>query len=165
VVEFMAKKLLKFICQYQPCEKKENFIDLPEDEAKRTRWLIYCGNCGRVVMTKKEIEKEANGSTWLPCVEYNGPGGKLTRGPIPNDELGNSWGDPTGGNLSEEEFMKKYNINPRVDWCRRKRLDASSHPSYNKICSDINNRKLGPIEYVPLDPIINHDEYKPEILR
>lgn len=125
----MPTDLYKFKCQYGLCGK-EISVELPESSV-RTKLIIYCPCCGRAVQTEATIEIK-QGTSWLPCIDYTGPGSKLTSGPVPDDIYGVAWGEPDSNkNISENEFINKYKINPRIEWCNRQ--DRSS---YGKMCKD-----------------------------
>lgn len=155
----MAEGLLKFTCKNAICEKKENFVELPESEAKRTKWLLYCGNCGFVVQTKGEVKAGDDGKKWLPCIDYTGPMSQQTRGPVPDGRGGYVWGAPdSNDNLSEEDFIQQFRINPRKEWCRRSNKNNS-----HSICKDSGIQKIKPVEYRVPDAISGHHHHKPEI--
>jgi hypothetical protein len=139
----MANKLYNFRCKYDACPDKDNFVELPEGESKRTEYLLYCSTCGRVVMSgKKEPFIDNFKAAWLPCIPYTGSEVDVTTGPVPDDLLGVKWGDASGGNLSEVEFMRQHGINPRVEWCFRKKAD---HPLYKAICKG--KGQIKPVKY------------------
>lgn len=156
----MAKELLKFTCQNAICEKRDNFVELPESEAKRTKWLLYCGNCGHVVETKKEVKKGDDGKKWLPCIDYTGPMSQQTRGPVPDPKGGYVWGAPASNeSISEKKFIENFHVNPRIEWCRRSDKNKS-HP----VCKFVGDREeIKPVEYSVPDPIIGRHTHTPEI--
>lgn len=128
--QFMANKLYYFTCLNRACEDRENYVELPDGEYKRTKFLLFCANCG--VCLVSDADRDAlisEGKSWLPCIPFTGPGARMTRGPVPDELEGYRWGDPSGNaNLTEKEFMNRYGINPRVDWCRR------THHANRDIC-------------------------------
>ena len=124
----------------------ENLVDISESDAINAKFVLYCSKCGRVVETKKTIEKDVLGDTWLPCIEYTGMGSIMTTGPIQAGTAGLLWGDPGGGSISEEEFIRKHGINPRIDWCNRYKKNRKNHPLYDTICGKA-IRSIQPIVY------------------
>lgn len=155
----MEKILMKFTCTNKSCKVQDNFVELTEVDATRAKWLLYCGNCGQVYMTKQQVLVD-QGKKWLPCIDYKGSASNLTRGPVPDSKGGIAWGVAGGvENISEEEFMERYAINPRIDWCKRSK--RSDHPSYDQICSV--REVIKPVEYkVPPPPVGPHD-VKPNV--
>lgn len=154
----MENMLLKFKCSNQACTKRDNYVDLSEIDAKKTKWLLYCGNCGWVYMTKQEIKQDDHGK-WLPCIDYKGAGSNMTRGPVPDARGGIAWGVAGGNeNISEKEFMERYGINPRIDWC--KRSSPSEHPSYNQICTA--RESITPVEYTVPSATVGPHDLKPD---
>lgn len=117
----MANKLYYFNCLNFGCNDKENFVELPEGEYKKTKYLLYCGACGVCLLSDARNEVQIDkGKTWLPCIPFTGQGSCETRGPVSDSIVGFKWGDASGNeNLIEDDFMKKYGINPRVEWCKR----------------------------------------------
>lgn len=154
----MANKLYKFMCEYGPCPDKENFVELPEGESKKTEYLLYCGTCGRVVMSeKKDPEIDTSKADKLPCIPYTGSGVDLTTGPVSDDRLGYKWGDSSSNNLSEDDFMGQHGINPKVEWCFRKNAD---HPSYKAICKG--KGQIKPVKFDPIKWIDPHKHQRPK---
>jgi hypothetical protein len=88
---------------------------------------------------------------------YEGPGKDMTTGPVPDEKLGYRWGAPSGGNLTEEEFMKQHGINPRVEWCKRK---TTAHPTYKVICKE--KGKIEPVKYSVVPPKIDPRPPRPK---
>jgi hypothetical protein len=152
VEKLMKKGLFKFKCQNVACEKRENFVELPEDELKRIKFLLYCGNCGHVVLTYGDVEIGSDGEKWLLCTSYLGTMRQQTRGPVQNYMLGYVWGSPdSNDNLSEVDFMMRYGINPRIEWCKRSNKNCS-HP----ICQGKGIEKIMPVKFSsePLAPCV-----------
>jgi hypothetical protein len=153
----MANKLYKFKCMNLACTDRDNFVEVPDGEPRTTKYLLYCGTCGVCVTTKKEVEMDNFGSAWLPCIMYEGPGKDMTTGPVPDEKLGYRWGAPSGGNLTEEEFMKQHGINPRVEWCKRKTM---AHPTYKVICKE--KGKIEPVKNFVVPPKIDPRPPRPK---
>jgi hypothetical protein len=132
-----------FKCQNKACKDKDNFVELPESDAKSIKYFLYCDSCGKVVKSEGKVVLDNRGNTWLPCILYTGIEGVMTSGPIFDDKYGYLWGVPGGNALSEEEFMKQYGINPRIEWCNRISL---ANPISKEICTQ-KKKKIKPVEY------------------
>lgn len=154
------QKIFKFHCLNVRCNggKTVNSVELPESTARNDILLLYCCKCGRVVQTKQAVETDGQGTTWLPCIEYKGPGAHTTNGPIPDDEFGVAWESPKG-HISENEFIQTYGINPRIEWCNRPDpITGLPTPKTgeNKImCQAVQDECKGgikPPDYTPLPP-------------
>ncbi len=116
----MADKLYYFACKNPACEDRVNYVNLPDGEYKRTKYLLYCWDCGVCLLSDETNDVIESDKSWLPCIPFTGQGSQMTRGPVSDSVYGYKWGDPSSNdNLTEEEFMKKYKNNPRREWCKR----------------------------------------------
>lgn len=143
----MANTLYHFKCLNSSCNDKDNYVELPDGGYKKTKYILYCGTCGVCLFSNasKEIEL-IEGQSWLPCIPFTGQGSKETRGPISDSIVGFKWGDPLGNeNLTEEDFMKKYGINPRVEWCKR------TNHARKDVCRG--KEAIKPVAYVEVDVV------------
>jgi hypothetical protein len=150
----MANKLYHFTCQNRACDDRENYVELPEGQYKRTKYLVYCWSCGACLVSdaKKDV-LISEGKSWLPCIAFTGTGSRMTRGPV-SDELGGyKWGDPvSNANLTEEEFMLRYLVNPRRQWCKRTNHKNKSICKPKEACKPVDYGKVDVIVPPPPQP-------------
>lgn len=135
----MANRIYRFKCRNPACDCSENSVELPEGDPATTKYLLYCSACGWVVEAKSDATVDKAGREQLSDILFEGTEMKLTLGPVSDGNGRYKWGDPSGSaNLTEEEFMIRYGINPRIEWCKRKSRES---PVYKEVCRDMRNSK------------------------
>lgn len=112
----MSGDTISWRCQNMDCEA-ENLVDrelVMNALEKGKKVTLICGNCGFV--NNPEKIKEDAPTTWLPCIQFDGSERKLPTGRTPA-----GWTDYKGVAYSRVDFIKKYQVDPEINWEWRKK--------------------------------------------
>jgi hypothetical protein len=107
----------------------ENYLIYSSDKIGALSFA--CCDCGKVHGSFKAKKEE---KSWLKCIPYEGMGSMTPSGVIVDAGTGQTlWGDPKGGgNLSREQYGRKYGWDPWVLYCNVRR----NHP----VCKNFEDR-------------------------
>jgi hypothetical protein len=101
-------------CENQDCRARNRIkLEQIEEAAKRAKIVaLVCANCGFVNSLQQGTVFEGSGpETWLPCIPFEGSERRLPTGRTPD-----GWKDYTGRTINRVEFMKKYRVDPQINW-------------------------------------------------
>lgn len=112
----MSGETISWRCKNMDCEA-ENLVDreLVENALEKGKKVtLICGNCG-FVNNPEKIEEDVQ-KTWLACIPFTGSERKLPTGRTPD-----GWKDYKGNPFSRVDFIRKYKVDPEINWEWRKR--------------------------------------------
>jgi hypothetical protein len=151
----LAKTRMYFDCS---CGKK-NWFNLDPSIFQKKEVILWCCRCGKVQGRANKEIKEDNNTSCCQCIPYNGLASGQTVGPAgqqdlldPNEQL---WGEARGQKggkegISRADYMKKYNVDPWTQWCRKNPDKPLCGANFRDRCKD-------PEPVIPKPAPIIHD--------
>ncbi len=112
----MGEETISWHCKNMDCQA-ENLVDrtlIEKAIGEGKKVTLICGNCGFVNNPKNIVEEKHN--TWLECIPFTGSERKLPTGRTPD-----GWKDYMGRPFSRIDFIKKYQVDPEINWEWRKK--------------------------------------------
>lgn len=115
----MDEKYVFWRCENLDCRALNKIEREKIEEALKKGKIValVCANCGFVNCPQTgDVFNRQGPDTWLPCIPFEGSERSLPTGRTPD-----GWKDYMGRTLSRTEFMKKYRIDPQINWEWRKK--------------------------------------------